>query len=75
MAIWAQHLLVILLVVACACIVGRQIVASLRGKQSRVGSCCAKGCSEVAKEQEAKAKTTERVVFLPVEFLGSSRKK
>jgi hypothetical protein len=66
MHIWLQHLLALLLVLACATIVIWQIVQSLRGKKSRVGSCCSKGCASEAKAKPAK----ERIVFMPVEMLG-----
>jgi hypothetical protein len=66
MALWVQHLLVLLIVLACAGVVIWQSVRTLSGKRSRVGSCCAKGCGETAKPQAAK---TERIVFLPVEML------
>jgi hypothetical protein len=62
-----QHLLVLTLVLASATFVLWQSVRSLRGKKSKVGSCCARGCesqSSTAKPQR------ERVIFLPVEMLG-----
>ena len=67
-----QHLLVLALVLACATFVGWQSVQSLRGKKSRVGSCCAKGCSETAKPRVAKE--GERIVFMPVEMLARKKK-
>ncbi len=63
--IWQQHLLVLAIVLACATLVTWQIVQSLRGKKSRVGSCCAKGCASQTEKPRG-----ERVVFLPVEMLG-----
>jgi len=63
----AQHLVVILLVAGCLGFVVWQTVRTLRGKRSRIGSCCAKGCAETAKPQAAK---TERIVFMPVEMLS-----
>jgi hypothetical protein len=65
-----QHLLVLLLVLACVAVVGVQAFASLRGKKSRLGSCCAKGCDAGVKVNPAK----ERVVFLPVELLSRKGK-
>ena len=72
MPLWLQHLLVGLIVLACASVVIWQSVRTLSGKRSRVGSCCAKGCSETAKPQAGKG---EKVVFLPVEMLGSRAKR
>jgi hypothetical protein len=66
MAYWLQHLLVLLIVLASAGAVLWQIVQSLRGKKSRVGSCCAKGCASEATSKPAK----EQIVFIPVEMLG-----
>jgi hypothetical protein len=71
MSIWVQHLLVGVIVLACASVVIWQSVRTLSGKRSRVGSCCAKGCGEAAKSQTPKS---ERVVFLPVEMLASRSK-
>jgi hypothetical protein len=68
MDIWLQHLLVLLIVLASATIVAWQIVQSLRGKKSRVGSCCAKGCASQA-PAEAKPRA-QRIVFMPVEMLS-----
>ncbi len=66
MTLWLQHLLVLAIALVCATVMTWQIVQSLRGKKSRVGSCCAKGCASQAIENPR----GERVVFLPVEMLG-----
>jgi hypothetical protein len=62
-----QHLLVLLLVLICAGVVGVQAFSSLRGKRSKLGSCCAKGCGESTQTKG------ERIVFLPVEMVGRKR--
>jgi len=73
MALWLQHLLVLLLVVGCLAWVAWQAVQSLRGRASRIGSCCAKGCSpnEPPKTDKPAAAPAsgEKIVFLPVESL------
>lgn len=66
MTIWLQHLLVLAITLACATFVVWQSVRTLRGKRSRVGSCCAKGCDQTAKPQAA---NQQRIVFFPVEML------
>jgi hypothetical protein len=68
MILWLQNLLVLALVLACATFIGWQIVQSLRGKASRAGSCCAKGCA--SEPQQARKRPAKRVVFMPVEMLG-----
>jgi hypothetical protein len=71
MPMWLQNLVVLLAVIACLIFVSRQVVSSLAGRKSRLGSCCAKGCSAhpvpgaSAKPQAA----GERVAFIPVEML------
>jgi hypothetical protein len=64
MPLWPQHLLVILIVVACVAYVVYQASRTLVGKRSKLGSCCAKGC-EAPKPQEQQA----RAQFMPVEML------
>ncbi len=68
MALWQQHLLVFLLIAVCATFVGVQAARTLRGKKSKLGSCCAKGC-----DPEPRASKGGGVQFLPVEMLRSSR--
>jgi len=69
MAIWLQHLLVLVLVTACVGYVGWQAARSLYGKKSRLGSCCAKGCAAA----KPAAAATEKIHFLPVEMLRRKR--
>jgi hypothetical protein len=72
MSLWLQHLLVLTLVVACVVYALWGAFSSLLGKRSRIGSCCAKGCPPAPPAKGAGQ--SSRVVFLPVEFLGSSKK-
>jgi hypothetical protein len=69
MPLWLQHLLVLTLVGACLAYTSFQGIRSLRGKKSRLGSCCAKGCSA----PQSSAATTEKIHFLPVEMLRKRR--
>jgi hypothetical protein len=59
-----QHILVLLLVAACIAVIGVQAVRTLRGKKSKLGSCCAKGC-----EPPAESASPRGVHFMPVEML------
>lgn len=69
MPLWFQHLLVLLIVAGCVMAVAWQGVRTMRGKKSRLGSCCASGCPQPAKA----AKEGEKVAFLPVEMLSRRR--
>jgi hypothetical protein len=59
---WLQNGVIALIVLGCAIYMGSQFLGTFRGKRSKFGSCCAKGCPPPAK-------ASERVVFLPVESL------
>ena len=72
MAPWLQHLLVLALVAVCVGVIAFQAVSSLRGKRSKLGSCCAKGC-QPAEQKPAASQKAERIVFLPVEMLGKRK--
>jgi len=69
MPFWFQHLLVLTLVAACLAYTTLQGVRSLRGKKSRLGSCCAKGCGP----SKPASATTERIHFLPSDMLRKRR--
>jgi hypothetical protein len=62
MGLSLQHILVLFLVAGCAMVVAGQAVRTLRGKKSRLGSCCAKGC-------DAEKPQTPRVHFMPADML------
>jgi hypothetical protein len=70
MPILFQHILALTLVGLCLAYTGYHGVRSLRGKTSRLGSCCAKGC---AAQQPPTATTTEKIHFLPADMLGRRR--
>lgn len=73
MAIWLQHGLTLAIVAVALTLVARQGFAALRGRKSRLGSCCATGCSAVETKPKAAG---ERLVFLPLEQLSArSRRK
>jgi hypothetical protein len=65
---WVQHILVGLAVAGAAAVLVRQGIASVRGRGGKIGSCCAKGCGEPARQSDG-----ERIAFLPVESLTRSR--
>lgn len=74
MPLWLQHLLVLLIVVACMAFVARQMVRTLRLKKSKLGSCCAKGCdANGEKQQPTSATPRQRVVFFPADMLRKRR--
>jgi hypothetical protein len=68
MPLTLQHLLVLLLVVACVALVARQAVVTLRGR-GKLGSCCSKGCSSANPAKPP----ADRVVFLPADMLTKRR--
>ena len=75
MPLWLQHLLVLLIVAGCVSWVVWQGVRTLFGRRSKLGSCCAKGCSP-AQDQDAKSqqkRPSERIAFIPVEMLTRRR--
>ena len=69
MPIWLQHLLVLLLVAACAAVVAGQLLRTFRFKKSTFGACCAKGCDAFEKPAAA-----QRVIFLPSDMLSITRR-
>ena len=74
MQMWIQNIIVFILVAACCAFIAIQVYRSLQGKRSKLGSCCAKGCSETHADQTAKSKP-ERVVFFPSDMLTASDRK
>jgi len=71
MQLWIQHTVVLLIVAAAAFVLLRQVLATLRGRGGKLGSCCAKGCDAQLKPEP---RPGERIVFLPVESLTRSRR-
>ena len=71
MPLVAQHILVLLIAAGAAFVLLRQGIASVRGRGSKLGSCCAKGCEAQVKPQQP----GERIAFVPVESLVRPRAK
>jgi hypothetical protein len=67
MPLWSQYLLIGTAVLGSSAYLIRQGWKSLAGKRSRLGSCCAKGCSA---QQPRKSDAPQPIQFLPVEMLG-----
>ena len=72
MNIWMQHLLVLLIVATCIAVVARQFYATLLGRKSRLGQCCARGCATASNPQPETR--TAHLQFLPAELLIKPRK-
>ena len=71
MPLIAQNLLVLLLVAGCVAWVGRQAFQSLRGRRSKLGSCCAKGCAASSPQPGDKpSAAAPRIAFIPLEQLA-----
>jgi len=80
MPLLMQHVLVLLIVAACVAVVVGQGVRTLRGRKSKMGACCAKGCETSAQQSapesaKPQAASPGRVVFMPVETLASSARR
>jgi hypothetical protein len=69
---WIQNLIIFALLTACLAYVGWHGVRAILGRKSKLGSCCARGCSAVAEEQK---KPSSSVQFMPVEMLTRNREK
>jgi hypothetical protein len=72
MPLWAQHLLVLSAVAGAATFLLRQGYRTLRGRRSKLGSCCDRGCASESPAPKAKA---NRIVFLSVESLIARTRK
>jgi hypothetical protein len=66
MRLLTQHTLVLLIVVLCGAVVVWQIVQTLIGRKSKLGSCCAKGCDPAPAKPVAPKNATQ---FIPIERL------
>ena len=62
---WIQTIIALSIVVLAAIVVVYQATSAMRGKRSKLGSCCAKGC-EAPKQAGPKP---ERVAFFPSDML------
>ena len=65
----AQNLAVLLIVGICLAYVGWQAVQAFRGRKSKLGSCCAKGCGTAEKSSDSPAKPAP-AQFLPLANVG-----
>jgi hypothetical protein len=66
---FAQNLAVLIVVSICLAYVGRQLIQAFRGRKSKLGSCCAKGCSVASPDISATPKPAP-VQFLPLGNVG-----
>lgn len=73
MSLLLQHILALSIVALCVGYAGWQGVRAIRGKRSRVGSCCATGCEKAGPSTDA-APAGPRIVYLPVSMLSRRRK-
>jgi len=62
MPLWTQHLLVIVLITACAALLLRHAYRFFRGRST--GNCCSTGCAPKPPEPQSKTQ------FLPRELLS-----
>ncbi len=72
---FAQNIAVLLIISACVGYVGWQMVQAFRGRKSKLGSCCAKGCSTVEKTAIAESQRVTPVQFLPLASVGRPSRK
>jgi hypothetical protein len=72
-----QHIVALTIVAGCLGYVGWQGVQTFRGKRSRVGSCCARGCDPQRQGGDAATPTAKapQIVYIPVDMLGRGRKR
>jgi hypothetical protein len=65
----AQNLAVLLVVGGCVAYVGWQMLQAFRGRKSKLGSCCAKGCGVAEKNTTTPPKPAPEQ-FLPLANVG-----
>ncbi len=76
MSHFTQNIAVIFSVLACMGYLGYQLIQSLRGKSSKIGSCCAKGCAGVLREQPGAENAVKGSThFIPLESLSRRSQK
>ena len=73
MSLALQHLLVLTIVGGAFAFVAWQALRSLRGKSSRVGSCCTRGCGPIVETKQPDSAARERILFIPSESLIKRR--
>ncbi len=69
----AQNIIALSLVAMCAAFVLWQSIRTLRGRGGKLGSCCAKGCTDESQEMGKKKTESNRIVFLPADSLKPRR--
>jgi hypothetical protein len=74
MSLLLQHIIALSAVALCLGYAAWQGIQALRGRQSRVGSCCAKGCAATKAASDTSAAATPRVVYIPVSMLSRKGK-
>jgi len=70
----AQNLAVLLIVGGCLAYVGWQALQAFRGRKSKLGSCCAKGCGAAEKTSNTPPRPAP-VQFLPLANVGRNHRK
>jgi hypothetical protein len=69
-----QNLIVLLIVGLCLAYVGYQAFQAVRGRKSKLGSCCAKGCDAVLKDSTQNQRPAP-VHFIPLASVVRSARK
>jgi len=65
-----QNLIVLLAVTGCGLVLLRHAFGAFTGKRSKLGNCCAKGCScSAASDLDASSVAKPQTVFIPVDSL------
>jgi len=75
MGAWTQTVIALSLVAICAIVIGRQALAWFKGRASKLGSCCSKGCGAGDKALVAAKPAAPPMQFMPAELLSSSVKR
>jgi hypothetical protein len=70
MSTFAQNLAVLVIVGICFAYVAWQAIQAFRGRKSKLGSCCAKGCGVNEKASTNDAPKPAPVQFLPLANVG-----
>jgi hypothetical protein len=67
MPIWVQNLLVLLAVVACVAFIGRQAIAALHGRKSKLAGCGS--CKSCGPAESSEKETDPKLQIVPLELL------
>ena len=60
-----QHIFALSIVATCLGYVGVQAYRAIRGKRSRVGNCCSKGCGA----EPSAPPSGDRIAYIPADML------